>query len=104
MDMNVYEMINDIALHNEDGRIVCKHIVDFDESDDDIIFVTEVPMENIQRGWVGDMFVHLNGVRLLDMRHDVTATKSINNVLLSKITVSCAPGEVVRWKYTFLKD
>ena len=104
MDENIYDRISYIALNNEDGRIECKYVVSFDEYDDDITFETDVPIENIQRGWVGDMFVHLVGVKFSDMNKNVTTTKSINNVLLSKITVSCAPNEVVHWRYTFLKD
>ena len=104
MSQNVYDVISYIALNNEDGRIECRHVIDFDEICDEITFTTEVPLEDLQRGWVGDMFVHMRGLRLIDMSDNVMTTKSINNVLLSKLTVSCEPGSVVRWRYTFLKD
>jgi hypothetical protein len=104
MDKNVYLGVDFIALNNEDGRIECKHVVSFNEYDDDITFDTDVPIEDIQRGWVGDMFCHLNGCNMINQRHKATYSKSIQNVLLSKITVSCEPNSVVRWRYTFLKD
>lgn len=104
MNGNIYINIDFISLNNEDCRIECKHISSFDEYDDEVVFETDVPIENIKRGWVGDMFCHLSGCKILDMRHKVTSSKCIFNVLLAKITICSAPDTCIRWKYTFLKD
>lgn len=104
MDKNIYLNVDFIALNNDNGRIECKHVVSFNEYDDDVTLETDVPIEDIKRGWVGDMFCHFRGCKLFDQRHKATCSKSILNVLLSKITVSCEPGSVVCWRYTFLKD
>ena len=104
MDKNIYIGMDFITLNNEDGRIECNHVVSFNEYDDDITLETDVPIEDIKRGWVGDMFCHLRGFNICNQESKVTTCKSIHNVLFSKFTVSCEPNSPVRWTYTFLKD
>ena len=104
MDRNVYFDIDFVALSNEDGRIECNYVYDLDETDDKVIFKTAIPAEELKRGWVGDLFCHLKGSKIINVEDGVTCSRSINNVLLSKITVSCAPNSAVCWTYTFLKD
>ena len=51
-----YQRVGDIIFTNSSTDIAFKQIISFSESDLDVEIETYLPANELQRGWVGDMY------------------------------------------------
>ena len=103
----VFQTLNCVTLKDDNNSYTARCITDFTEYDSEIVFETSVQIDGIKRGWVGDLFYHINRGYDLETYKDVdhiTYAARFYDVLLARVTISCSPGSCVIWKYTFLKD
>ena len=107
MENYVYERIVVSFKDNNDNEIDAKYICSFDDQYvDEIIIESDVKIDGINRGWIGDLF------RIAERAYSVeegdfknkTSTSCFKDVLCARVTVCYEPGAAVRWKYTFLKS
>ena len=94
-----------ITLNDASKRYFCEHVSSIDEYDHEIIFETTVPIDEIKRGWIGDLYYHIGGFPLdTNNNTKVTSVTCVKEVLLARVTITACQDEAVMWKYTFLKD
>ena len=99
---HIYERYK-ITLTDMNETYLCEHITSIDEYDHDIVVQTIVPIEEIKRGWIGNLTCHLSGCSIENPDNKVNSHVSFKDVLCAKITIT-ADDRIVTWKYTFLKD
>ena len=106
MNEYVYDKINFVTVeNNENGtKYDFNCVTGFEEYDHEIVVESSVQVDNLVRGYIGDLFYHTNGFSLQDQHKKVTTVTCFKEVLLARITVSAQPGYAVVWKYNFLKD
>lgn len=106
MENYVYERIVASFKDNNGNVVDAKYISSFDDQYiDEIIIESDVQIEGMNRGWVGDLF------RIAEKAYDIndasfknkTSTSCYKDVLCARVTACYEPDSVVRWKYTFLK-
>jgi len=106
MENYVYERIVVSFKDNSGNEINAKYISSFDDQYiDEIIIESDVKIDGINRGWVGDLF------RIAEKAYSVedgdfknkTSASCFKDVLCARVTACSEYGSVVRWKYTFLK-
>lgn len=102
----IFERMNCVTLKDNENSYTTKWIKDFMEYDSEIVFETDVNIDGLKRGWVGDLFYHID--RCFDVHSgdnvDVTYAARFHDVLLARVTVYGSSGSCITWKYTFLKD
>ena len=74
-----------------------------EEYDHEIVLETQIIIDDMDRGWIGDLYY--SGVGLaLDNTDNITTEVCLKDVLCARITISYQRGSAVTWRYTFLKD
>lgn len=106
MNEYVYDKINFVTVqNNENGtKYDFNGVIGFEEYDHEIVVESSVQIDNLVRGYIGDLFYHARGFTLQDQNKQVTTVTCFKEVLLARITVSAQAGYSVVWKYNFLKD
>ena len=99
-----YDKIKLVAVQNNDNKYEFKSVTGLDEYDHEIVVTSQLQLDGLNRGFIGDLFYHLRGFSIEDEKKEVTTVTGYKDVLLARITVSAYPDSVVEWKYTFLKD
>lgn len=104
----VYSGIGKVVFSNECGKIDFSYIKKFEDYDDSIVITTEVEIDALRRGWLGDItYFATNGFRvnsyeLNEDRNRIGTQHCVKDVLL--IRQGATSGvDVVEWTYTFLK-
>jgi hypothetical protein len=100
-----YENINHIILTNLNTSVDLNHVISFHESDLEIEIETYLPSDNIQRGWVGDMYYEINrglNIETCEKANNVYK-KCVKDVLLARVNSYKDGPECVIFTYTFLK-
>lgn len=102
-----YDRIIVVFSDDNGNEISAKYIYSFDDQYiDEIIIESDVQIEGIKRGWIGDLFRIAEGAyRVEDYSFDKTKTSAscFKDVLCARVTACAECGQPVRWKYTFLK-
>lgn len=106
MNEYVYDKINFVTVkNNENGtKYDFNCVTGFEEYDHEIVIESSVQIDNLVRGYIGDLFYHTKGFALQDQHKQVTTVTCFKEVLLARITVSAQAGYPIVWKYNFLKD
>lgn len=103
MSKCIYDKFS-VTLSYDDNQYTCNTITNITEYDHEIEFETVVPIEEVKRGWVGDLYYHLSGFDINNNDVGVTSVSCLKEVLCARVTVFAEPGAAVVWKYNFLKD
>ena len=104
MNDYIYEKMNCVTVKNDNSKYEFNCVTSFDEYDHEIVVTSNVQIDCLKRGYIGDLFYHTKGHSVQDARKEVTTVTGFKEVLLARITVSSSPGYPIEWKYTFLKD
>lgn len=99
-----YDKIKLVAVQNDNNRYEFKSVIRLDEYDHEIVVTSQLQLDGLHRGFIGDLSYHLRGFCIEDEKKEVPSVTGYREVLLARITVSAYPGSPVEWKYTFLKD
>ncbi len=100
-----YKRIGDIIFTNSSTNIAFKRIISFHESDFEVEIETYLPANELQRGWVGDMYYETIcgiNVETCDNVNSVYK-KTIKDVLLARVNSHEDGNDCVTFTYTFLK-
>ena len=104
----VYSRIGKVIFSNECGKIDLSYIKEFEDYDDSIVITTEVEIDSLRRGWLGDItYFATNGFRtssyeLNEDRNRIGAPHHVNNVLLIRQGATSGDG-VVEWTQQILQ-
>ena len=100
-----YERFGDVVLLNSNTSVALNHINSFNESDLEIEIETYFPVEELKRGWVGDMYYEVTHGMSVDTNKYVGSkyNKCIKDVLLARVNSYKDGPECVAFTYTFLK-
>jgi hypothetical protein len=96
--------MNAVTVKNNNNEYSFNCITGFEEYDHEIVVETDVQIDGLVRGFVGDLFYRTKGTSIKDAKKEVTTVSCFKEVLLARITVSAQPGYAIVWKYNFLKD
>lgn len=107
---NVYEKCESIDFkgsRNEDW-IHFPYFADIEDDEDSLTISTQVVIDYIDRGWVGDITFNLKGFDLskewtLDNNYTAFNKVKLRDVLCIRKTFNTRQNEAHIWKYTFLK-
>ena len=77
----------------------------YDENLDEIKVRTVVKENELQRGWIGDLYYSTNRSRDIKTGEDTEfiAENTYKDVLLARVNIWDVDDGVVTWEYTFLK-
>ena len=100
----IYDRMITVTVKNNDSEFEFKHIMGFEEYDHEIEIETDVQIDCLNRGYIGDLFYHAKGASLHNPQKEVTTVTCFKEVLLARITISAQPNCTIVWKYNFLKD
>lgn len=84
------------------------YLADIEDDEDSLTISTEVVIDYIDRGWIGDVTFNLKGYDLgvewsSDQEYTAFQKVKLNDVLCIRRTFSKCKKETGVWKYTFLK-
>ena len=90
---------------NNGAELIHHWLTEIHDFDDYIEISTDVVIEGIHRGWIGDMTFNFQGHDLLEPWEDIEARglTKLENVLCSGISFNTHEDEAIRWTYKFLK-
>lgn len=100
--MNVYDGIKEITLSKKVGLYTSQYVRDFVDNEFEFSFETELPIEGLERGWVGDIRYTLTGVDK-GTKDKVETSREIKDALLVRVSLERNYG-IIEWKYEFLKS
>ena len=78
-------------------------IIDFEDS---FVLETQVAIDDITRGWIGDVSIMLSGKQIDDLCNetdDANDTVLYKDALCYRRTAEVTYPQVVTWKYMFMK-
>lgn len=99
----VYDKFS-VTLADFNNRYICEHIVSINEYDHEIEIDMEVPVEDVNRGWIGDLYLHMKGFALDNVNTGITSVNCLKEVLCARVKVTADIDSTVIWTYVFLKD
>ena len=101
----LYRDIEHIICTNLNASVDLGRVISFHENDLEIEIETYLPANELQRGWVGDMYYEVS--RGIDVetceKVNTTYEKRIKDVLLARVNPYKSGAEGVIFVYTFLK-
>lgn len=100
--MNAYDGIKEITLSKKVGLYTSQYVNSFVDKEFEFSFETELPIEGLERGWVGDIQYTLTGVDI-GTNDKVETTREIKDALLVRVSAE-QYYDMVEWKYEFLKS
>lgn len=98
---NVYDICNLVF-----GGIAHNYSVEIREFGDSIEIITDVVIDSIDRGWIGDITFNFDGYNICSCNtsgHDAHESFALKDVLCCRRTFEKNDGGVVGWTYSFLK-
>ena len=100
-----YERLNSVIFSNSNTSVALNYVNHFHESDLEIEIETYFPADELQRGWVGDMYYEATHGMNVTTTKDVNTVykKCIKDVLLARVNSYKDGPECVMFTYTFLK-
>ena len=95
----------EIIFVNDSETINFKHYYEINDYDDSVVISTSVVIDDIDRGWRGDISFFFKGYNLEGRfeHHDASDSKTIKDVLCRSRTFDKRDGHAIVWTYTFLK-
>lgn len=106
MNSVVYNHIGRVHFKKDNIGAGAKYIREFEDFCDTIKITTEVELDFIERGWLGDItYWASKGFDVKDYeKSDLTSEpKCIKDALCIRVEVRSEPDSSVEWIYTFLK-
>ena len=100
--MNAYYGMKEITLSKRIGLFISQYVTDFEDNEFGFSFETEIPIEGLERGWVGDIKYTLAGADICT-NDKVETTREIKDALLVRVSAE-KHYDIVEWKYEFLKS
>lgn len=100
--MNAYYGMKEITLSKRIGLFISQYVTDFEDNEFGFSFETEIPIEGLERGWVGDIKYTLVGADICT-NDKVETTREIKDALLVRVSTE-KHYDIVEWKYEFLKS
>lgn len=101
----IYERFGDIVFCNSNTSASINYVNSFHEDDLEVMIETYTPIDELKRGWVGDMYYEaVRGINI-ETSENVNAkySKCIKDVLLARVNTYKDGSECVIFTYTFLK-
>ena len=100
-----YKHVGDIIFTNSNTDIAFKYVISFNESDFEVEIETYLPANELQRGWVGNMYYEATrGINVETCENvDFVYKKTIKDVLLARVNSRKDSDDCVIFTYTFLK-
>lgn len=101
----LYRDIDHIICTNLNATVDLGRVISFHENDLEIEIETYLPANELQRGWVGDMYYEVSHGIDVETCEKVNTTyeKRIKDVLLARVNSYKSGTEGVIFVYTFLK-
>ena len=108
MNNVVYERIGRVLFQRDNIGTNCNYVSEFHDNDDAIVITTDMEIDFIERGWLGDItYWAANGWQIGDYTcktGDFTSEPvRIRDALCIRVNVRYEPECPVTWTYTFLK-
>ena len=108
MNNVVYERIGRVLFHKDNVSVGFNYISEFEDSHDSIVITTDIAIDFVERGWLGDItYWATNGWLVNDYTCDTGDLTSeptyIRDALCIRVEARSEPERPVEWKYTFLK-
>ena len=106
MNSVIYERVGRVHFKNGNIGAGVNYIRSFEDSYDTITITTEIEVDFIERGWLGDITYWAgSGLDLNDYeKRDLTSEpRCIKDALCIRVEVRSKPDCPVEWMYTFLK-
>lgn len=106
MNSVVYGGIGRVHFKKDNIGAGFNYIKSFEDSCNTITITTEIEIDFIERGWLGDItYWAFNGCDLNDYeKRDLTSEpRCIKDALCIRVDVKSEPDNPVEWTYTFLK-
>lgn len=100
--MKIYENVTEVILMNDDVEVSMNAIMSFQDRFDEIKIECADKIDNLNRGWLGDITYVISGINLNDNKK-ITDTCCIKDALLIRVNTSCDSSSPMTWGYTFLK-
>ena len=100
--MNVYDSIKEITLSKKIGLFTSQYVTNFEDNELGFSFETEIPIDGLERGWIGDIKYTLAGADRCT-NDKVETTREIKDALLVRVSTE-KYYDIVEWKYEFLKS
>ena len=99
---NVYDK-NTVFFSNKDKTIVLPFRVDIEDYEDYITIETQISLDEITRGWLGDITIKLSGCEFLTLDGNTEEDVVYKDVLCIRRIFNQYSGDVTTWKYMFMK-
>ena len=101
----LYRDIDHIICTSFNTSVDLGRVISFHENDLEIAIETYLPADELQRGWVGDMYYEVSHRIDVETCEKVNTTykKRIKDVLLARVNSYKSGTEGVIFTYTFLK-
>ena len=107
MNNVVYNYIGRVYFKKDNIGAGFNYIKEFEDSYDTIIITTDIEINFVERGWIGDItYWAANGFDIKDYKNRDLLTSEpryVRDVLCIRVDVRSEQGSPVEWKYTFLK-
>ena len=106
MNCTIYERISRVYFQKDNIGAGANYIREFEDFCDTIKITTEVELDFIERGWLGDItYWASSGWDLNDYeKRDLTSEpRCIKDALCIRVEVRSEQDSPVEWTYTFLK-
>ena len=102
----LFYLTNGVTFNNHKVSFDHKDVISFEENDNQIIIETTVVIENLERGWVGDIVLHLSGADIDYQTEQIEIDEDflIKDVICIRRELSWKSKETASWRYTFLKN
>ena len=102
-----YMHIGRVYFHKDNIGAGFEYIKEFEDNCDSVIIISDIEIDFVYRGWVGDITYWATGgfnVKDCNCIGDLTSeARHVKDALLARIEVKSDRGCAVEWKYTFLK-
>lgn len=106
MNSTAYERIGRVHFQNNNIGAGFNYISEFEDSYDTIRIETQIQIDFVERGWLGDItYWATNGFDTKDCNSDDITSEPIcvKDVLCVRVEVKSESDSAVTWTYTFLK-
>lgn len=102
---NIYDKCEsiDFKCYRNENWIHFPYMAEISDNDDSLTISTAVVMDDIDRGWIGDITFNLSGFDLSDNEHTAFRKVKFMDVLCIRRTFNKHHDETAIWEYTFLK-
>ena len=99
---NIYNT-NTIFFSDKDKTVALPFKVDIEDYEDYITIETQISLDGIARGWIGDITIRLYGCNYLTLDDSAEEDVVYKDMLCVRRIFNQYGGDVTTWKYMFMK-